>query len=36
VKTEGLKPIFEEKESIKFLDLTVIRKKEKLEIEICR
>jgi hypothetical protein len=34
VKTEGFKPAFEEKESINFLDLTVIRKKEKLEIEI--
>jgi hypothetical protein len=36
LKTEGFKPVFEEKESINFLDLTVIRKKEKLEIETCR
>jgi len=36
VKTEGFKPVYDEKESMNFLDLTVIRKKEKLEIEIYR
>jgi len=32
----GFKPVFEEKESINFLNLPVIRKKENMEIEIYR